>query len=221
MTDNTNNTPQVDPARALRASYPANSKKSKEEPETVKKVITPLEGVVAVKQKPPLGRRIRAAFTGDDARGIGDYLLFEVALPAIKTTIYDLVTAGANRALFGQGSGVPGANNRRPGVVNYNRISSSIQSGNEPRTLSASDKAHHNFDNIILSTRQEAELVLSNLIDVVERYDVAAVSDLYELVNVTGSFADDKWGWFDLRGADITPVRGGFVLDLPPTKPIR
>jgi hypothetical protein len=219
MEDNEEPTPQVDPAKALRASYPSNSKKSKDEVAIPKPKLDKLEGVSAVKQKAPLGPRLRAAFTGDDARSIGDYLLFDVALPAIKTTLFDIISGGANRALFGPNSGIRQNNNR--GRINYNQISNSSGSRDEPRILSARDKATHNFDNIILGTRQEAELVLSTLIDTVERYDFAVISDLYDLVGVTGSFADDKWGWFDLRGSNIVPVRGGFILQLPTTQPIR
>jgi hypothetical protein len=221
MPDKEENKPLIDPARALSKSYPPNSKKSKQESEKVEKKVERLEGVKAIKQKPPMGRRIREAFTGDSARGIGDYLIFEVALPAIKTTLFDLINQGANRALFGPGSQAPGAANRRPGVVNYNQISRNQVNQPQVINISARDKATHKFDNILFGTRQEAEVTLSALLDIVDRFDVAAVSDLYELVGVTGSFVDDKWGWFNLQGADIVPVRGGFILDLPATQPIR
>jgi len=224
MPENEEKTPLVDPARVNRAAFPPNSKKSKEgatEEGKVKPKIVPLEGVTAVKQKPKLASRLRQAFTGDDARGVGDYLLFEVAVPAIKTVIFDMISQGANRALFGQSVGIPGNGSRRPGQVNYNLISRNGGTTTPSREISSRDMATHNFDNIVLQTRAEAELVLSSLIDIVDRYDVAAVSDLYELVQITGSYADDKWGWFDLRGATITSVRDGFVLDLPATKPIR
>jgi hypothetical protein len=224
MAENDNQKPMVDPTRAaMAASYPANSKKSKEEPKkdaAPREKLVPLEGIEVKVQKPSLGRRIRTAFTGDDARGIGDYLLFEVALPAIKTTIYDLITGGANRALFGQGL-PPGSANRRPGVVNYNQVSNKVQQPAIQANMSATDRAQHNFDNIIFSTRQDAERALRRLIEIVDSYDVVAVSDLYEIVNVTGSFVDDKWGWFNLAGADIVAVRGGFIIDFPNTQQIR
>lgn len=221
MPENDNQKPQNDPNVILRQAYPGNTNKGKKEEPKAEKKVERIEGVVAVKQKPSMGKRIREAFTGDSARGIGDYLLFEVALPAIKTTLFDLINQGANRALFGSG-GVPGAQNRRPGTVNYNRISQNqVNQSGQTVVLSPKDKATHNFDNIVLATRQDAEVVLSRLIDLVDQYDVAAVSDLYDLVGVTGSFTDDKWGWFNLTGADIVAVRGGFILDLPATQPIR
>lgn len=219
--------PQVDPARSLASTYPSNSKKSKEgEPDAVipEKKIEKLEGIQAVKQKPPLGRRIRAAFTGDDARSVGDYLLFEVAVPAIKSTIFDLITSGANRAMFGGGGqAVNNSNIRRPaGQINYSQVSRAQVNGTVRPQMTERDKATHNFDNVTFPNRQQAEQALIALMSIINTYGVVAVSDFYELVDVTGSFADDRWGWFNLDGADIAPVRGGgFVLQLPPTQSIR
>jgi hypothetical protein len=222
MAENEEPTPQVDPARALRATYPANNKASKKPvDQPVKKLEKVIEGT-AIRQKPPIGKRIRQAFTGDDARSVGDYLLFDVFLPALKTTISDMASQGVERLLFGEKSRTPGAGNRRPGTVNYNMISGrNVATRDEPRALSQRDRATHNFDPIVLPTRQDAETVLASMIDTIEQYDMATVSDLYELVGVTGNFTDDKWGWTNLAGADITRVRDGYVLDLPPTKPIR
>lgn len=227
MPENEEVKPEVDPNRVLRASYPSNSNKNKKpeakDDKPVKKVEKVIEGV-AIKQKPSLSKRIRLAFTGDDAKSVGEYLIFEVALPALKTTISDMASQGVERMLFGNDARSRGAGNRRPGRVDYNVISQNRGTNREePRVnvLSQKDRSTHSFDNIILATRPDAETVLQSLIDLIEQYDMATVSDFYDLVDITGSFADDKWGWFDLRGADITRVRDGWILDLPATKPIR
>lgn len=225
MPENEKKKPELDPNRALAAAYPSNSKKSKEE--TEKKAVKPerqekIEGITAIKQKAPILKRIRQAFTGDDARSVGDYLMFEVLLPALKATLSDMVSQGTNRMLFGNAANAHSNIRRSGGGINYNQISrSTVNNRDEPRALSQRDRATHTFDNIVLSTRDEAFTVLGRLIDIVEQYDMATVSDLYELVDVTGSFADDRWGWFDLRGADVVPVRNGWILDLPDTKAIR
>ena len=87
--------------------------------------------------------------------------------------------------------------------------------------MSTRDKATHNFDGIILESRREAEEVIDRLGDLIDNYDAATVSDLYELVGITGSFTDDKWGWTDIRSAGIRRVREGYLLQLPRTEPLR
>ena len=63
------------------------------------------------------------------------------------------------------------------------------------------------------------EEVLGNLQDIVaSEFEQATVADLYELAGITSSFTDNKWGWMDLRGANVKRVREGYQLNLP--KPI-
>lgn len=87
--------------------------------------------------------------------------------------------------------------------------------------MSRSAQATHNFDEIILESRAEAETVLERLIDTIDTFDVATVSDLYDLVGISGSFVDSQWGWTDLRDASLRRVRDGYLLNLPKTDRIR
>jgi hypothetical protein len=74
----------------------------------------------------------------------------------------------------------------------------------------------HAFDEIVISSRQEAEEVLDRMYDLISRYDAATVADLYELTGLEGTHADQKWGWEDLRGSSVGRVRGGgYLLELP------
>lgn len=220
MAENDGKKPEVDPARAMSANHqPA----TPAEPAKPRPKVEPLDGVTAKKIKTPLSARLRQAFTNDDARSVGDYLLFDVAVPAIKATIFDLIQGGASRALFGQGVGA--RQPTRGSNINYNNISRGQITGPaggvvQPQ-MSARDRATFNFEGIVFPTRVGAERALTAMLETIEQYGVFAVADLYDLVNIAGSFADDKWGWFNLQGADIVPVRNGFILDLPPVQSIR
>jgi len=75
-------------------------------------------------------------------------------------------------------------------------------------------------EDIILRTRGEGEAVIASLSDLIEDYGVASVADLYDLVGITGSFTDNKYGWTNLRTASVTRVRDGFLLNLPRPTPI-
>jgi hypothetical protein len=71
-----------------------------------------------------------------------------------------------------------------------------------------------------LETRTEAEEVIDRLFDMVSRYDSASVADLYALVGLASTHTDYKWGWTDVRGAGVSKIRGGYLLDLPEPKPL-
>lgn len=205
----------------MRTSYQSNSHKAKakaaetegSQEKRVDKVITG----EAIARKKPLGRRIAETFTGEDAHSVGTYVLFEVMLPALKTMISDAASQGVERMLFGDSrpSSRVGARSVN-GYTSYNRVGqASATSTLSSRPLSQRARATHDFREIILETRGQAEVVMERLGDLISQYGVATVADLYELVGVTGSFTDDKWGWPDLRDAGIRRVREGFLMMLP------
>lgn len=205
-------------------NYPGNSHKAKE---AVVKPIKPkeapkLEKVITsaiVERKKPLGRRIVESFTGDDSKSVGHFVLFDVVLPTTKQLISDVVSQGIERLLFGENSRQQTRGGYRPGYNNYSPRP--VQRRDEPaRAISQKARATHDFNEIVIESRQDAQKVLDDITAAIEQYDVATVSDLYDLVGITGSFQDDKWGWYDLRAARIVRVREGYLLDLPKPEPV-
>lgn len=206
--------------------FPSNSKRpperGRDEPKKVERVAT---GEV-VRRKKPLGRRMSENLIGGDAQSVWGYVFGEVLIPAARDMVADAVTGGVERMIFGDSSpaGRRGRS-RSPGYTPYHRYSGSPTGRNvrvdEPRReVSRRARASHNFDEIILSSRVEAEEVLDRLIDLTDRYDNATVADLYELVGISGNYTDAKWGWVDLRGAGVSRARGGYLLNLPRPEPI-
>jgi len=132
--------------------------------------------------------------------------------------------------IFGEARSRSRYHGRRPNesYISYNRYSSSPYRNRnlEPREdrsrqqMSRRARASHDFDEIILHTRAEANEVLERLYDLVSQYGEAKVADLYDLVGVEGNYTDNRWGWQNLRGADVVRVRDGYLLDLPRPEPL-
>lgn len=203
-------------------NLPGNSHKKSdaaEEPEIRKpKFDKAITGNV-VERKKPLGKRIAETFTGDDSRSVGHYVLFEVILPAAKQMIVEAGSQGLERMFYGdsnRGRSIPG---RSRDYNNYNQVSRSRPEP-RPQALSQKSRATHDFRDLVLETRGEAERVRDELLSAIETYGSTTVSDLYEFVGITGSFQDDKWGWYDLRDIRVQRVRDGYMLNLPRPQPI-
>lgn len=185
-----------------------------------------LKKIVAGKvtsRKPAWWRRAGKSLIADDATSVGDYILVDVLVPAIKNLIRDIVIGGTDRTLFGSSARRrPGLGARDPGPVSSLRTRYDRMAEEErPRALSREQRARHEFSEITLDSRAEAIDVIEALNDRVIRYKSASVTDLYDLVGVTGSYADQRWGWTDLRDADIRQNRGGWLIDLPAPEPLR
>lgn len=211
--------------------FPANSQiarkegaePSKEEPKKVQQVTT---GKVVVRKK-PLGRRFLDTFVAGNAGGAWHYVLFEVVVPAFKDVMTDAISQGAEKLIFGEARSTSRRSGVRPasgaaGYVSYNRYSSTPAWKRDPRereepkpTISRRARASHDFDEIVLSTRAEANEVIERMYDIIGKYDQATVSDLYDLVGLSGDFTDEKWGWTKLTGAGVQRITSGYLLNLP------
>jgi len=217
-------------------NYSSNSKKkpqgSTEEPSNLAKApekepVTKIVSGTAIERKRPFGRRIVDTFAGDDAHSVGQFIMFDVIMPAVKATITDVVSQGIERMLYGEVRGV--RSTRQGGPVGaarqqtaYNRPVNGGMRPQEaaPRTISQRGRATHDFKEIVFPTRGDAEVVLDRMRDFVDRYDVVSVSDFYASAGISGSWADDKWGWFNLIDAGVRNVRQGYIIELPPTEEI-
>lgn len=175
-----------------------------------------------IHRKKPLGRKIADAFTGDDARSVGNYVLMDVLIPAAKNMIADAVSQGAERMMFGDSR--PRRAGSAGGRTNYSsygrttmstRPSSGLRALDEGRDLSRRARNTHDFREIVCATRGEAETILAAIGDTLDEYGMVTVADFYGAAGVTGSFVDNKWGWDDLRSASIQHVREGYLIDLP------
>jgi hypothetical protein len=55
--------------------------------------------------------------------------------------------------------------------------------------------------------------------DIIERYRMVSVADLFDLVGESCSFTDQKYGWTNLRNAEVVRVRDGYMIKLPKALP--
>lgn len=211
----------------MESEFPSNSRKptpavkDKVEPKVVERVIS---GDV-VRRKKSLGKRMGEAFGGVNFKTAFNWVALEVLLPGTKDIVADAVSQGVERMIFGEArstsrrTGMRPGNGGRNGFVNYTRFSPNTTPRDgrreESNSISRRARANHDFDEIILPTKVEAEEVIDGLFELVSKYDMATVSELYSLVGISGDFTDEKYGWTDLRGAGSSRVRGGYLLDLP------
>lgn len=188
----------------IRGSLPANSNRKPVERVTSKPAI--------VKDR-TIQQKARDAFLGDDVKSVGDFLVWDVVVPAVKNTISDMVTTGVNRLLFGENR-TP-LSTARTDHTSYSRVYRDRGDSSSRNRGFVKPVGQYDFSRIVIQSRTEAEEVLNNLDRTIEEYDFAAVSDFYDYVGVSKEYTDDRWGWRDLRGASIMRVAEGYVINLP------
>ena len=197
--------------------YKSNSHKSRElttQNETSKKVEKVVSGTVKTKKKSGL-EKIAGIFVSEDADNVKSYILTDIIIPAVKKTVSDIVTNGIDMILYG-GSGKIGRGNSPASRISYNNCYSSIRRDPEPSRY----RATYAYDDIVLETRGEAEEVLSRMDELMSRYKVVSVADLYDMVGIQGNYTDNKYGWTDIHTAHVERIRDGYLLKLPRAMPL-
>lgn len=190
----------------LQVTYPSNSKEKKK----VEKVVNSL----VINRKKSLSKKFKETFFGDDMNNVVSYIIYDVLVPAAKTTVSEIIGGGVEMLLFGSAKGSRTRREQGKSYVSYNSYYNSERSKHEKRELNRT-KSRLNFDDIILESRGEAEEVISYLVDYTIDYGMATVADLYDLVGIASNFTDNKYGWVDLSSANVTRVRDGYLINLP------
>ena len=165
-------------------------------------------------KKKTFGEKFKEVFIGEDIQNVGDYILKEVVVPTIKNTIVDIIQNGISLLIFGESNN---KGRRRDGqYVSYGSYSSN-SSSNRRR-----DDRRDNYSNkgdLIFNSRSDAQAVFDRMLDIVDTYGACTVGNYYELADIPSNYQDRKWGWTDLRYADIRMARGGgWYIDLPDPK---
>ena len=200
--------------------FPGNSQRDKKTAPKEKKVerVTTAE---PIRRKKGLGRKFKDVFFGGDPKATASFIVQSVLIPAAKDMIVDAASEGVQKLVRGDSYRRRSAPSSGPsGYVAYNRIGRGPPVAESPRSMSPRARARHEFDEIVLQSRQEAETVIEQMYEIVSKYDTATVSDLYDLVGIRATHVDHKWGWTDMRGAGVVRVRDGFLLELPDVVPM-
>lgn len=195
--------------------YKSNSHKSKEqntdivEREKVEKVVS---GTVKTKKKSSFSKFF-GNFVAEEGANLKTYIVKEVVIPSVKKAISDTI----DMVLYGD--------SRRGSRTNASKISYRSyydRAYDDPRPRGTGlARSGYSFDDIILERRGDAEQVISQMEDLIETYGMVSVADLYDLVGISCDYTGNKYGWTNIRNADVVRTRDGYMLKMPKALPIK
>ena len=154
---------------------------------------------------------------------LGTFFIAQDAVVDRGTTFLEMLIKGERGSLRRGNLAAP-----QPGVgstskMNYGGISSGTKQIFNPgqgQTVDMSPPGYSPNENY-LRTRAEAEAVIAAMFDVLERYPVVTVRDLYAMVGRSATYADDRWGWTDLSNAGVRREGGAVRLVLPDPEEVK
>ena len=140
-------------------------------------------------------------FTADDARNVKSYLIYDILIPKIRETVDKMITEGSHMIFLGSPDAKSADTSRS--YTKYYRS----ESGRNSYDRSAYDIRTPKF-----YTEIEANDVLDQLEDMLDRYGLVRVGDLYDLMGWKQNHTDNNYGWRDMRTARIVRERDQYIL---------
>lgn len=173
--------------------------------------------------------KFKRAWFGDTVDNVADHVIFEIAVPAAKATLADMISNGFEILLFGQSSG------RRTGSRSatqagysgmYRRESSRDRIAERRRDVLDTAYVWETVDPPL--SKAEGRSVLADMRDIAEDHDYVTVAETLTMIGFQKNDIEWTWegrGWYpeDLRNdiAGLREVRGGYILDLPRPRDVR
>ena len=201
--------------------YTSNSVKGKPEqnaaPVERKKVDKVISGTAKRKADP--ARKLTNLFAPGDMSSIKEYIIMDIVVPAVKKMVSEVVRNGVDMLMWGEsgrGKSYSGSSDKVSYRNYYGSNDNNRNNNSSTRTRSVFD-----YDNIVIPTRQEAEEVIRQMDAIIEVYGTVSVADLYDLCGVTDhNYMNAKYGWMNIRTAEVVRVHNGYILKLPRAMPL-
>lgn len=188
---------------------------SDKEREPVKPVVSKSSIVSTHKS---LGEKFIDTFMSETVEDVKSWLMIDVIIPGIKNTILDML----GMMFFGGGdysrgrSHSSGYSRER---VSYDSYYSSGRRESRGRDRDRRDDGPRrdgkiDYRNIIFRDRRSAEALVDELHRRIEDYNQVSIAEMFDLMEVTGKYTDNNWGWTRKSDIGIRRVSSGYLIDV-------
>lgn len=208
----------IEPTRPTEVSLPGNTDKAKEGASPEKKVIAKAK----VQKKSAIKEALRTFFA-QDLPEIAEHLVIDVAIPAAKNAITDMVTQGIQQLLYGEAdprrrqtsgyTSYSGSSRSDRGRANYDSWRSERRESRRPKPT--------NVDDLVFDTRGDAVDVIEYVAEFIEQYGQVSVADLMSSVGIQPRYTDERWGWTTTDAFEIRQIREGWLVSADRPEPLK
>lgn len=169
-----------------------------------------------VQTKKSVGQKFKDIFIQEDVNTVKKYVFQEVIEPGFKNLILDCLSMFFFKEAY---------NGHRRGKRYYDDDDeyvpySSYYGGKRKRKKKKKDYDDEeeseatDYANIVLKYREDAEEVVNEMRRRIKKYGRASVADLFDLIQITGKYTDNNWGWEDPNAIGIKRVSNGYLIDV-------
>lgn len=181
------------------------------------------KGVVqgkAVSKDKSLFKKITDTFSMGNIHEARDYVVRDVLVPGLLDILYDGITRGVGRIIYGEKGAVVRSKNKSS--VDYSGIRRLSDGEVLNRRKESPVVGIYDYNEIELATKADADRLLDSMCEYLDIHDIISVADMYSMANYkSDNYTDNYWGWDSLAGSHVTRSSDGWTLVLPRVKNLK
>lgn len=172
-----------------------------------------------------LGEKFADTFINESVDDVKSWLISDVVVPGIKNTILDML----GMMFFGGSDYSRGRSSRSYDRerVSYNSYYSSGRRDRRDRDRDRRDRddgprrdGKVDYKNIIFRDRHAAEDLVSEMHRRIDDFDQVSIAEMFDMMEVTGKYTDNNWGWTRKSDIGIRRVSNGYLIDVAEAEPL-
>lgn len=195
--------------------FKPNSHKSKEAAKPEKRVEKAIVTGTSKRKKSEL-KKFTDVFISEDVDNVKTYILMDVIIPAVKKAVVDVVSDGISMLMYGESGASRSKGGTMASKISYQKYYDNRRETPKPHANTSLD-----YEDIVFDTRGAAESVLARMDEIISQYDLVSVGDLYDLAGQsTDNYMINRYGWTNIRSAQVVRIRDGYIIKLPKPMPL-
>lgn len=166
-------------------------------------------------------RKFADIFIARDIDSIKSYIFSDVLIPAIKKAVSDIVGNGIDMLLYGETGVTKKSNSTNASRVSYKNYYDRATPDSTQQRVRAGG---YSYEDVIFENAGDALEVLDSLKELILKYGVASVSDVYDLAGVPDkNWTSNNYGWSDVSTAVPMRLRdnSGYIIKFPKPMPLK
>lgn len=186
--------------------------------EPKKKFDKVVRGKVTLKEQNDI-QKIANDFLAEDLKTVKDRIIAEYLIPMLKNGLCSIFNSAINIALWGDDRSRSSSTNYSSSSRQRNSYDRYYQDGQSSRP-GPSGRPARTLQNLDFEVRCDADDTLNEMYDALRKYKQVSVGDLWDMMGVSNESTDYNYGWYNLDGAYIKGIPGGYRLVLPRPIPL-
>ena len=186
--------------------------------EPKKKFDKVVRGKVTLKEQNDI-QKIANDFLAEDLKTVKDRIIAEYLIPMLKNGLCSIFNSAISIALWGDDRSRSSSTNYNSSSRQRNSYDRYYQDGQSSRQ-GPSGRPARTLQNLDFEVRYDADGALNEMYDALRKYKQVSVGDLWDMMGVSNESTDYNYGWYNLDGAYIKGIPGGYRLVLPRPIPL-